>query len=254
MLGLTRERAGVTADTTTLINQKRIPHTGISSAGTSADFQKAASTARLPNERVHCSIDLVRPLDIVASVTITESSPFDRFSTALGFVGGDVVRVTTTQALTARVARIACDNGSAAVLYEPDDLLAELGLAEALLGHGIESVSVADAGERSAELMVGVTAVALAIAETGTLLVGGRPGGWGLATVLPWVHVAVLRERDLYPSLAEGFAEFADRFVNGEREWVWISGPSRTADIAKTLVQGVHGPNLLEVLVLADAP
>ncbi len=72
-------------------------------------------------------------------------------------------------------------------------------------------------------------------------------------TALPWVHVVALSEESIRPSLTAAFAEFRERFEAGERDWVWITGPSKTADIAKTLVTGIHGPNRLEVLVYSAA-
>jgi L-lactate dehydrogenase complex protein LldG len=58
--------------------------------------------------------------------------------------------------------------------------------------------------------------------------------------VLPPVHVAFLCQADLLMNHAEFFA----RVKLGEKEsyQVLVTGPSRTADIEKTLVLGVHGP------------
>ena len=50
--------------------------------------------------------------------------------------------------------------------------------------------------------------------------------------------------------LPTAFELFTERLVAGEGDWVWITGPWRTADIAKVLVLGAHGPNALQVLVL----
>ena len=70
--------------------------------------------------------------------------------------------------------------------------------------------------------------------------------------MLPWVHIAVLRERDISPDIATAFKDFEARFAAGRRNWVWISGPSRTADIAQQLVRGIHGPNALHALIVGD--
>lgn len=142
--------------------------------------------------------------------------------------------------------------GERAVLYEPCAESERLGLPLALAARGIRLVEVGTSRGRTADLRVALTGAELAIAGSGSLLVGGRPGGWGLAAVLPWVHVVVLRDVDIRPDLAAAFPEFRARFEAGERDWVWITGPSKTADIAKTLVTGIHGPNALEVLVTAS--
>ena len=142
--------------------------------------------------------------------------------------------------------------GPRAVLYEPSVLAEALGLHRSLRALGIQVVPVADARNVAAGLTVGITGARAAIAASGTLLIGGRNGGWGLATVLPWIHVALLDEQDIYPDLAAVFPQFSEEFAGGDRDWVWVSGPSKTADIAHTLVRGIHGPNGLQVLVYGD--
>ena len=142
--------------------------------------------------------------------------------------------------------------GAPSLLYEPFDLAEDLGLPLALSARGVRLVSVKQAGRQTANFKVALTGAQMAIAESGSLLIGGNNSGWGLATVLPWVHIAVLRAQDIAADLASAFKLFQDRFERGERNWVWVTGPSKTADIGQTLVMGIHGPNALEVLIVVD--
>lgn len=181
-----------------------------------------------------------------------ESHPLlHRFSAALRHVGGRARAVDSGFALAAALEEIVRrEGGPRALLYDSLPLLERLGLPLALRARGIDLVPVAEAGADVSEFRVGLTGAALGVVETASLLVGGAPGGWGLATVLPPVHVVVLDIADLTERFDEAFARFVARFAAGEREWVWITGPSKTADIAKVLVMGIHGPNRLEVLVI----
>lgn len=175
------------------------------------------------------------------------------FSNALRFAGGNCRTVTNGFETAAAIESIVAAQGDQrSLLYEPCELADQLGLPLALSARGIRLEPVHGVGASAAEFRVGLTAAPLAIAESGTLLIGGHNGGWGLATILPWVHVALLRSSDLAPDLVTAFDSFHQRFEHGERNWVWITGPSKTADIAKTLVMGIHGPNALEVLVVDD--
>ena len=141
---------------------------------------------------------------------------------------------------------------SAAILYEPGGLIDDLGLHLELRARGVKLVDVEHAGEQVAGFRIGLTCAELAIAQSGTLLIGGEVGGWGLAAALPTVHIALLRASDIEPDLAAAFPRFQRAFSTGQRNWVWVSGPSKTADIAMRLVTGVHGPNVLEVLIVDE--
>lgn len=173
------------------------------------------------------------------------------FTSALRFVGGQAKVVRTgTEAAAAIEDALGRDEAGRAVLYEPSPLADRIGLPLALRARGLELLPAAAAGARIDKIRVGITPATLGIAETGTILVGGQPGGWGLTTILPWVHVALLDAGDIVADLASAFGRFHERFAAGERDWVWISGPSKTADIAKTLVMGIHGPNQVRVLIV----
>ena len=115
------------------------------------------------------------------------------FARALGALGARVHRVggaADAADLIDGLVRSQCDPPGA--LWEPHGLLANLGLRRELSARGVGVVDVEAAGSRASDFRVGITAAELAIARSGTLLVGGEPGGWGLAAALPWMHIALV--------------------------------------------------------------
>jgi len=179
----------------------------------------------------------------------------DTFAAALRVLGGRSRRVGSGRAAADAIEVIArAGSDSTAILYEPGSLIDDLALHLALRARGVKLVSVESAGEHTADFDIGLTCVELAIAQSGTLLIGGDVGGWGLAAALPRVHIALVRASAIEPDLAAAFPRFERAFSNGQRNWVWVSGPSKTADIAMELVTGVHGPNMLEVLIVDEQP
>ncbi len=91
---------------------------------------------------------------------------------------------------------------------------------------------------------VGVTRAVCGAADTGSILVVEGEGFPLHASLLPEVHLALLREADLLPSLAHALPRARDA-----KAAVFITGPSRTADIEMTLTIGVHGPGELHVFL-----
>ena len=94
--------------------------------------------------------------------------------------------------------------------------------------------------ETLASLTISASSAVCGIAETGTIVETTKAGVGRLLPVLAPVHIAFLRRQDLLMNQAE----FFDRVALGGSEsyQVLVTGPSRTADIEKTLVLGVHGP------------
>ena len=92
-----------------------------------------------------------------------------------------------------------------------------------------------------------ITSAALAIAETGTIVLDGSPGqGRRALSLIPDYHLCVLRDSQIVGLVTE-----AVPLLRAERALTWISGPSATSDIELSRVQGVHGPRTLEVVVVA---
>jgi L-lactate dehydrogenase complex protein LldF len=102
---------------------------------------------------------------------------------------------------------------------------------------------------------VGITAAAYGMADTGTVVVCSGPAGGRVESLLPPLHIALLRADDLLPGLAELLpALAADCRFERSSAVTFITGPSRTADIELTLTIGVHGPKQLFVIVARRLP
>jgi L-lactate dehydrogenase complex protein LldG len=91
----------------------------------------------------------------------------------------------------------------------------------------------------------GVTRAVGAIAETGSVILNDETSSRRLAALAPWIHVAVLREEDLFRDVGRALAALGD-----DPNVIWCTGPSKTADVEGILIEGVHGPGEQAVLLL----
>jgi L-lactate dehydrogenase complex protein LldG len=96
-----------------------------------------------------------------------------------------------------------------------------------------------------------ITESTLAIAETGTIVLQNVAGqGRRALTLVPDYHLCVVRERDVVETVPEAMA----RLQSTARLLItFVSGPSATADIEMTRIQGVHGPRVLDVMIVSDS-
>lgn len=121
------------------------------------------------------------------------------------------------------------------------------GVATILAGLGVEIVPAQASEQQLAGCDLGVTGADAALPETGTLVLRSTPEQPPLVSLLPRVHLVILTPAALRADLHPVFAE-----VKPARHLVFITGPSRTTDIEKTLAIGVHGPKSLYVWMMAD--
>lgn len=113
---------------------------------------------------------------------------------------------------------------------------------------------------RLSESSMGITGADYAIAETGSVIVLPRQGLSRLVSVVPPVHVAIVRPQDILGTLDDLFAlrrlEYHRNGESGHPDMGsylnFITGPSRTADIEQTIVVGVHGPREVHMVLLEE--
>jgi len=90
-----------------------------------------------------------------------------------------------------------------------------------------------------------VTGSAVAVAETGTIILDGSPNqGRRAISLVPDNHICVVTPADIAGILPEAL-----RRIDGTRPLTMISGPSATSDIELERVEGVHGPRILDVII-----
>ncbi|MFO0900989.1 MAG: LUD domain-containing protein [Pirellulales bacterium] len=213
-------------------------------------------------------------------------------------VGGTAVVVETLEAARVALAVLLDNLQPTSALCWRHPLLEQLELTELLAAHNVEPydfgrLAELEASERRRAILaagIGITSVAAAIAETGTLVLAAEPGRERVASLLAPVHVAIVAESQILPDLFDLFASL-DRAVgcvkqsadapplrakareagapsaslrwplagdgeSGEKSrllpsnLVLITGPSKTGDIELQLTTGVHGPGKVHVIVI----
>ena len=97
------------------------------------------------------------------------------------------------------------------------------------------------------------TCCTAAVAETGTIILTGGPlEGRRALTLVPDLHICLVRETQICELLPEALARIESE-GRARRPITFISGPSATSDIELSRVEGVHGPRNLFVLVAKEA-
>ena len=105
------------------------------------------------------------------------------------------------------------------------------------------------------EADMGISGANILIAETGSLVLVTNEGNGRLVTTLPPIHVAVVGYEKLVESMddANNILKLLSKSGTGQKATAYVSfitGPSRTTDIEKTLTLGVHGPKEVHIVLV----
>ena len=181
--------------------------------------------------------------------------------------GWSVERAASPAEAADHIRRVVQDLKARSIVRSAHDVLDALALDEQMARAGV-SMTLAAIGDTATEDQrqeqrasirescisadVGLTGVDHAIAETGSVVLLPRRGVSRLVSLLPPVHVAVVRRGEVLPGLDELFAlQRLDHIEGGLGSYLnIITGPSRSADIEYTLVTGVHGPGEVHMVLL----
>ncbi|MGH9879936.1 MAG: LutC/YkgG family protein [Pyrinomonadaceae bacterium] len=187
----------------------------------------------------------------------------NRFTAEAVSLGCKVYQVDTVKALADRVAEICTEAGAREIVLSDAVLLQELSLSSKLQQDRFSINHVREFSKRSKEDLVahlaassvGITAVDYAIAETGTIVLTSDEEQALLVSLLPPIHIAVLKSAQIKQSLTTVIEKLNVARMGREapcRSATFITGPSRTSDVELTLSIGVHGPKELHLFILSS--
>lgn len=181
----------------------------------------------------------------------------EQFESELVKIGVRVYHAATTDSAAEYIEQIALKRVTKTIVAADAEVIERIGLQKRLDKNGIRYVTEPSGAEfrRTAiEAGIGVSGVDYALADTGTLVLLARTGQARSISLLPPVHVAIVKPDQIVSGLDDLFQLL--RFEKGVNDLgsavTFITGPSRTADIELTLVVGVHGPQELHVILLKN--
>ena len=192
------------------------------------------------------------------------------FEAEFAKVSGSPHRAPSVAALEQILRTIFEESQATAVVLTRNPLLNQLGLSARLhaLGRSMVQWPASDPGALEASGQksyrdqcfsagVGISGVDFVLADTGTLVLSSQTEGSQLASLAPPIHVALYRQEQVMSSLDDvlerhPLAGNRDAPAVG-RSTVFITGPSRTADIEQILIRGVHGPKNVHAILVEES-
>ncbi len=195
---------------------------------------------------------------------ILEDRPtlLDKLADMAGKGGWKVYRAAGVEEAVGYIESVVLESGAANIVRSAQEVFDQVPVDAALANLGLKVTTVLYDEANSREALreeirqsgIGITGADYALAETGSLIILPRRGLSRLVSLVPPVHIALVRPEDLLDSLDDLFLlrrlEYHQRGGEMGSYLNFITGPSRTADIEMTIVEGVHGPKEVHMVIL----
>jgi L-lactate dehydrogenase complex protein LldG len=166
------------------------------------------------------------------------------FKTNLELIGGQVFLIKSKSEIVNVIKEI-CNEKNRDSIFCTDSNLQEI-----LTG----SIRIDSDEAAFSELNIGVTGCEFLVAHLGSVLISSAQISGRRLNVFPETHIVVANESQLTGYLEEALEKLQNKYKNELPSLISnITGPSRTADIEKTLVMGMHGPKSL-VVIISEEP
>jgi L-lactate dehydrogenase complex protein LldG len=171
-------------------------------------------------------------------------SPDLEFKTNLELIGGTVILCHTKAEVAAQIQQICREKQQDRIFCTDPSLLQ--------LMHGMIELDSDESDFQN--LNIGLTGCEFLVAHLGSVLISSAQISGRRLNVFPETHIVAAHQSQLTVYLDQAIEKMHEKYKNELPSLIsTITGPSRTADIEKTLVMGMHGPKSLIVL-LSDEP
>ncbi|AEF95161.1 Lactate utilization protein B/C [Desulfotomaculum nigrificans CO-1-SRB] len=187
------------------------------------------------------------------SVVLTKNpmdALYNEFKEKAEAISAEVHRVADVKAARELVTKIIKELGTNKVVYAPSELTQSIDVQAIGKDAGVEMTSE-NLRQNAADAGLGISQLDYAIAEIGTLVGNATSIESRMVSILPPVHVALVRTANILPNLLETIALYNNKLGELPRYLTFVTGPSRTSDIERVLTIGVHGPGRL-IIVFID--
>jgi L-lactate dehydrogenase complex protein LldG len=168
---------------------------------------------------------------------------------------GMIVRRVAPDALLQQIVKLMGELNAKRAATSVTDLPEAAGLDQLLRDAGIDvldwrNLDPATSLDAIYDVDVGITDVHAALAETGTLICRSDAEHLRALSLIPSVHIAIVRPADILPDMIDYWQNLRHHPAATSSSTALITGPSKTADIEGQLVQGVHGPEQVYIMLL----
>lgn len=170
-------------------------------------------------------------------------SLIQEFKTNLELIGGQVL-LCHSKSEIARQVRLICEEKKQTGLFCNDPELCNL----------LDGTVKTDSDEQDfLKLNIGLTGCEFLVAHLGSVLISSAQISGRRLNVFPETHLVVAHETQIVDYLDHAIEKLQEKYKNKLPSLISnITGPSRTADIEKTLVMGMHGPKTLIVIITVE--